>query len=65
MAKYIVMGFPHDHCKDNGQQVLTMRKEHGCATICQYDRTSFGNMILHRYQIIIFYVARIVCQLTP
>jgi hypothetical protein len=65
MAKYIVMGFPHDHCKDNGQQVLTMRKEHECTTICQYDRTSFANTILHRYQIIIFYVARIVCQLTP
>jgi hypothetical protein len=36
MAKYIVTGFPHDHCKANGQQALT-----------------------------IFYVARIVCQLTP
>jgi hypothetical protein len=39
MAKYIVMGFPHDHCKANGQLALTMRKEHECTTICQYDRT--------------------------
>jgi hypothetical protein len=66
MAKYIVTGFPHDHCKANGQQALTMRIGHECATICQeYDRTSFANTILHRYQIIIFYVARFVCQLTP
>jgi hypothetical protein len=65
MAKYIVMGFPHDNCKDNGQQMLTMRIGHDWATICQYDRTSFANTILHRYQIFIFYVARIICQLTP
>jgi hypothetical protein len=31
------MGFPHDHCQDNGYVALTMHAGHDCATICQFD----------------------------